>query len=73
MRLPDRRAEGAVWISRWKSRLNIYNLQNIMLFDIDRELEDDTSDIEPCMGIILVGIFFAIVYQLVGNSMGSEL
>jgi hypothetical protein len=44
-----------------------------MLFDIDRELEDDTSDIEPCMGIILVGIFFAIAYQLVGSSMGSEL
>jgi hypothetical protein len=44
-----------------------------MVFDIDRELEDDTSDIEPCMGIILLGLFFTMVYQLVGNSMGSEL
>jgi hypothetical protein len=44
-----------------------------MVFDIDRELEDDTSDIEPCMGVILLGFFLAIVYQLVGSSMGSEL
>jgi hypothetical protein len=44
-----------------------------MVFDIDRELEDDTSDIEPCMGIILLGLALAMFYQLVGSSMGSEL
>jgi hypothetical protein len=44
-----------------------------MVFDIDRELEDDTSHIEPCMGVILIGLFLAMFYQLVGNSMGSEL
>jgi hypothetical protein len=44
-----------------------------MVFDIDRELEDDTSNIEPCIGVLLLGFFLAMVYQLVGNSMGSEL
>jgi hypothetical protein len=44
-----------------------------MIFDIDRELEEDDSDIEPCMGILLIGIFLILFYRLVGNSMGSEL
>lgn len=47
---------------------------NTMIFDIDRELEeDDTSSVEPCMTMLLIGTFLAIFYQLVGNSMGSEL
>jgi len=45
-----------------------------MIFDIDRELEeDDTSSVEPCMTMLLIGTFLAIFYQFVGNSMGSEL
>jgi hypothetical protein len=45
-----------------------------MIFDIDRELEDeDMTSIEPCMTTLLIVGFLAVFYQLVGNSMGSEL
>jgi hypothetical protein len=45
-----------------------------MIFDLDRELEeDDTSSTEPCITMLLIGAFIAIFYQLVGNTMGSEL
>ena len=45
-----------------------------MIFDIDRELEDDdVIDIESFVRLLLIGGFFMIFYQLVGNKMGPEL
>jgi hypothetical protein len=45
-----------------------------MIFDIDRELEDeDVIDVESFVRLLLIGGFFMIFYQLVGNRMGPEL
>ena len=45
-----------------------------MIFDIDRELEDeDMIEIRPCLTLLLLVSFLTVFYQLVGNKMGPEL
>ena len=45
-----------------------------MIFDIDRELEDeDTIEIKPCVTLLLLVSFLTIFYQLVGDKLGPEL
>lgn len=42
-----------------------------MIFDIDRELEDD--DFHPWMTLFFIIGFLAVFFRLVGDKMGPEL